>query len=75
MPRQSWHLQTKSASAKASVSSWPMGYRSIGKNWAARAEFAVSVDGEKVPGRNPKCTPGLATTHVPNPTPARHTRG
>jgi len=38
-------------------------------------DYAVHVDGEDVPAHDPRFTPGLATTYLLAPTPARHTQG
>jgi len=38
-------------------------------------EYAVHIGGEEMPAHNPKFIPGLATTYLVTPTPARHTQG
>ncbi len=38
-------------------------------------EYAVHVQGEEMPAHDPKFIPGLATTYLVTPTPARHTQG
>lgn len=38
-------------------------------------EYAIHIQGEELPAHDPKFTPGLATTYLLAPTPARHTQG
>jgi aldehyde:ferredoxin oxidoreductase len=38
-------------------------------------QYAIHVQGEELPGHDPKFTPGLATTYLVDATPGRHTQG